>query len=124
MVESLPADAGDAGSCPGPGRSYMPWSSWAREPWPLSLRVQSLCSTAGEATTVRGPCDTHTQRKKFSPDGYLDYSCLVLQRNNCRSYKGHNIMTDFPSLLAPEAEPAMVYCLLTTLRLALPGLVQ
>ena len=26
-----------------------------REPWPLSLRVQSLCSATGEATTVRGP---------------------------------------------------------------------
>ena len=32
-------------------------------------------------------------------------------------------MTDFPSLLVPEAEPATVYCLLTRLRLALPGLV-
>ena len=25
--------------CPGPGRSYMPRSSWAREPWLLSLRA-------------------------------------------------------------------------------------
>ena len=32
----------------------MPQSGWAREPWPLSLRVWSLCSTMGEATTVRG----------------------------------------------------------------------
>ena len=24
VVESLPADAGDADSCPGPGRSHMP----------------------------------------------------------------------------------------------------
>ena len=24
VVESLPADAGDTGSCPGPGRSHMP----------------------------------------------------------------------------------------------------
>ena len=24
VVESPPADAGDAGSCPGPGRSHMP----------------------------------------------------------------------------------------------------
>ena len=37
VVESLPADAGDTGSCPSPGRSHMPWSGWAREPWPLSL---------------------------------------------------------------------------------------
>ena len=27
VVESPPADAGDTGSSPGPGRSHMPWSS-------------------------------------------------------------------------------------------------
>ena len=32
----------------------MPRSAWAREPWLLSLRVWSLCSATGEATTVRG----------------------------------------------------------------------
>ncbi|XP_073655683.1 cytoplasmic tyrosine-protein kinase BMX isoform X2 [Tursiops truncatus] len=52
VVESPPADAGDTGSCPGPGRSHMLRSSWAREPWPLSLRVWSLCSATGEATTL------------------------------------------------------------------------
>ena len=31
------------------------------EPWPLSLHVRSLCSTTGEATTVRGP---RTAKKK------------------------------------------------------------
>ncbi|XP_067589208.1 uncharacterized protein C19orf44 homolog isoform X3 [Pseudorca crassidens] len=65
VVESPPADAGDAGSCPGLGRSHMPQSGWAREPWPLSLRVRSLCSTTGEATTVRGP---RTAKKKRSFD--------------------------------------------------------
>ena len=55
VVESPPADAGDTGLCPGPGRSHMPRSGWAREPWPLSLCVRSLCSATGEATTVRGP---------------------------------------------------------------------
>ena len=54
MVESLPADVGDTGSCPGAGRSHMLGSGWAREPWPLSLRVRSLCSATGEATTVTG----------------------------------------------------------------------
>ena len=54
VVERPPAAAGDTGSCPGLGRSHMPRSGWAREPWPLSLRVQSLCSATGEATTVRG----------------------------------------------------------------------
>ena len=61
VVESPPADAGDTGSCPSPGRSHMPRSGWAREPWPLSLRIRSLCSTTGEATTVRGP---RTAKKK------------------------------------------------------------
>ena len=32
VVENLPANAGDAGSSPGLGRSHMPRSSWAREP--------------------------------------------------------------------------------------------
>ena len=55
VVESLPANAGDTGSSPGPGRSHMPRSNWAREPQLLSLRVWSLCSATREAATVRGP---------------------------------------------------------------------
>ena len=47
VVESLPAGAGDAGSSPGLGGSHMPRSNWARGPQLLSLRVWSLCSTAG-----------------------------------------------------------------------------
>ena len=54
VVENLPANAGDTGSSPGPGRSHMPRSNWAREPHLLSLRVWSLCSATGEAATVRG----------------------------------------------------------------------
>ena len=54
MVENLPASAGDMGLSPGPGRSHMPRSNWAREPQLLSLRVWSLCSTTREATIVRG----------------------------------------------------------------------
>ena len=34
MLESLPANAGDTGSSPGPGGSRMPRSNWAREPTP------------------------------------------------------------------------------------------
>ena len=60
MVENLPANAGDTGSGPGLGGSHMPWSNWAREPQLLSLHVWSLCSTAREAATVRGP---HTAMK-------------------------------------------------------------
>ncbi len=64
MVESPPADAGDVGSCPGPGRSHMPRSGCAREPWPLSLRVRSLCSATGEATAVRGPRTAKTKQNR------------------------------------------------------------
>ena len=56
VVESLPANAGDTGSSPGLGRSHMLRNNWAREPQLLSLRVWSLCSAAGEAAMVRGPC--------------------------------------------------------------------
>ena len=55
MVENLPANAGDAGSSPGLGRSHMPRSNWAREPQLLSLRVWRLCSATREAAIVRGP---------------------------------------------------------------------
>ena len=54
VVESLPANAGDAGSGPGLGGSHVPRSGWAREPQLLSLRVWSLCSAEGEAAMVRG----------------------------------------------------------------------
>ena len=54
VVENLPANAGDTGSSPDPGRSHMPWSKWAREPQLLSLRVWSLCSATREAAIVRG----------------------------------------------------------------------
>ena len=58
MVRNPPANAGDTGSCPGPGRSHMPRSNWARESQLLSLRIWSLCSATGEAATVRGPRTT------------------------------------------------------------------
>ena len=55
VVESLPANAGDAGSSPGLGRSRTLRSGWAREPQLLSLRIWSLCSTTREAAIMRGP---------------------------------------------------------------------
>ena len=63
MVESPPADSGDTGSCPGLGRSHMPRSGWACEPWPLSLHVRSLCSATGEATTLRGLCTAKNKKR-------------------------------------------------------------
>ena len=38
VVGGLPANAGDAGSVPGPGGSHMPRSGWARAPQLLGLR--------------------------------------------------------------------------------------
>ena len=61
VVESPPADAGDAGSCPGLGGSHVPQSGWSREPWPPGLRVRSLCSATGEAAAVRGPRTAKTK---------------------------------------------------------------
>ena len=55
MVESLPADAGDAGSSPGLGGSRVPRSGWAREPQLLSLCIWSLCPATGGAAMVKGP---------------------------------------------------------------------
>ena len=60
VVGNLPANAGDTSSSPGLGRSHMPWSSWAREPQLLRLRVWSLCSATREVAIVRGP---HTTMK-------------------------------------------------------------
>ena len=40
---SLPVNAGDVGSIPGPGGSHMPWSNWACAP-----QLQNLCSRAWE----------------------------------------------------------------------------
>ena len=60
VVGNLPANAGDAGSSPGLGRSHMPRTSWAREPQLLSLRVWSLRSATREAAIVRG---LHTAMK-------------------------------------------------------------
>ena len=56
VVENLPANAGDMGSNPGLGRSYVPRSNWAHEPQLLSLHVWCLCSATREAAIVRGPC--------------------------------------------------------------------
>ena len=39
VVKNLPANAGDTGSSPGPGRSHMPQSNQACAPQLLSLRA-------------------------------------------------------------------------------------
>ena len=58
VVGNLPASAGDMGLSPGPGRSHMPQSSWARVPQLLSLpsgaREPQLLSP--HATTTKPAC--------------------------------------------------------------------
>ena len=57
MAKNLPANVGDTGSIPDPGRSHMPWSNEAHE----SQLVKSTCLRAHalptrQATTMRSPC--------------------------------------------------------------------
>ncbi|KAJ8781583.1 hypothetical protein J1605_010841 [Eschrichtius robustus] len=84
VVKNLPAKAGDTGSSPGLGRSHMLRSSWAREPQLLSLRVWSLCSATGEATTVRGPC---TAMKSGSRSLQLEKALAQKRRPNTAKNK-------------------------------------
>ena len=41
VVKNPPANAGDTGSSPGPGRSHMPRNNWACAPQLLSLRSRA-----------------------------------------------------------------------------------
>ena len=84
VVENLPANAGDTGSSPGPGRSHMPRSNWAREPQLLSLCIWSPCSATKEATTVRGPC---TAMKSGSRLPQLEKALTQKRRPNTAKYK-------------------------------------
>ena len=52
VVESPPANAGDAGSSPGPGWSHMLRSSWARVPQLLSLHSRA-CTPRARAPQER-----------------------------------------------------------------------
>ena len=59
VVENPPANAGDTGSIPGPGRSHMPRSNYARVPQLLSLcsraREPQLLSLHAATTEDRAP---------------------------------------------------------------------
>ena len=48
VVKNPPANAGDTGSSPGPGRSHMPQSSWACVP-----QLLSPCAATAEAHVPR-----------------------------------------------------------------------
>ena len=64
-VENPPANAGDTGSSPGPGRSHMLLSNEARAPQLLSLRSRARAPQQ-EATAMRSPCTT-TKSSPHSP---------------------------------------------------------
>ena len=68
VVKNPPANSGDMGLSPGPGRSCMPWSGWARVQQLLSLHSRALepqllipCATTTEA---RAPGACAPQQEK------------------------------------------------------------
>ena len=68
MVKNLPANAGDVGSIPGPGRSHMPWSNKARAPPLLSLHSRAhapqLLSPRAATTEAGTPRARAPQQEK------------------------------------------------------------
>ena len=68
MVKSPPANAGDTGSSPGPGRSHMLQSKWAYAPQLLSLRSRArepqLMSPRATTTEARVPRARSLQQEK------------------------------------------------------------
>ena len=51
VVKNLPANTGNTGASPDPGRSHMPWTNLARVPQALSL-----CSRAREPQLLKPTC--------------------------------------------------------------------
>ena len=68
VVKNPPANAGDPGSSPGPGRSHMPRSNYARAPQLLSLRSRArepqLLSPRATATEAHVPRAHAPQQEK------------------------------------------------------------
>ena len=76
VVKNLPANAGDTGSSPGPGRPHMPAEqlspvpqllslcSRAREPQLLSPRAESPCSATGESPRAATKTQRSQKKKK------------------------------------------------------------
>ena len=79
VVESLPANAGDAGSSPGPGGSHMLRSGWAHAPQLLGLcsgapepRLLSQSATAAQVYVLeptRGPLSLQLERARAQQQG-------------------------------------------------------
>ena len=57
VIKNPPANTGDTGSSPGPGRSHMPQSNKAHAP-----QLLSLCSRAREPQLL-SPCATTTEAR-------------------------------------------------------------
>ena len=68
VVKNPPANAGDTGSSPGPGRSHMPRSNWAHAPQLLSLRSRAhepqLLSPRATTTEAHAPRARAPQQEK------------------------------------------------------------
>ena len=68
VVKNPPANAGDTGSSPGPGRSHMPQSKYAHAPQLLSLRSRAcepqLLSPCAATTEARAPRARALQQEK------------------------------------------------------------
>ena len=68
MVKNPPANAGDMGLIPGPGRSHMPWSNKAHVPQLLSLLSRAhgpqLLSLRAETTEAHVRRDHTWQQEK------------------------------------------------------------
>ena len=98
VVKNPPANAGDMGSSPGPGRSHMLQSNQVPAPQLLSLRSRAhepqllspctttteshmprACAPQREATAMRSPC-TATKSSLHSPQ--LEKACAQQRRPN------------------------------------------
>ena len=91
VVKNPPANAGDTGSSPGPGRSHMPWSNKARVPQLLSLhattteaRVPKARAPQREATTMRSP---HTAWKSSPRSPQLEKARVQQRRSKAAKNK-------------------------------------
>ena len=71
VVKNPPANAGDTGLSPGPGRSHTPRSNWAQAPQLLSLRSRArepqLLSPHATTTEARAPRACAPQQEKPLP---------------------------------------------------------
>ena len=65
VVKNLPANAGDTGLSPGPGRSHMPWSNEARAPQLLSLHSRACePQLLKPARLEPAPCNKRSHRNE------------------------------------------------------------